>query len=202
VEVVAASRDTEEQARIKVAKRRPDLNYLKYNIVRYPFKDVSRGGIRYRTSIEFTCSNCSDPTFRYHAVCDINDLKTTLCEICRKEKHQKNLRLKPFETKYNRLVYNAKRRNLDCGLTYQDYLCYTYQSCHYCNEKIPWEPYNDPDRNSLDRMDNTKGYFKENCVVSCFSCNEMKSNKYTYEEFMLLSPALKQIQQNRKNINC
>ena len=50
----------------------------------------------------------------------------------------------------------------------------------------------------LDRKDNTQGYLKDNCVVCCTSCNKLRSNKFTYKEFLLLAPILKQIRLERE----
>jgi len=37
--------------------------------------------------------------------------------------------------------------------------------------------------NGIDRINNERGYLKENCVAACFKCNKMKSD-YTQEEFL------------------
>lgn len=86
---------------------------------------------------------------------------------------------KPFEASYGGMKRNAKGRNLQFSLTYEDYIEFTKQSnCTYCGDKIKWRPYNEHGKNNpayfLDRYDNNKGYLKENCVVCCTTCNIAK----------------------------
>ena len=47
------------------------------------------------------------------------------------------------------------------------------------------------------RKDNDIGYVKNNLVVCCWECNRLKSDRFTYKEFIKLSPILKEIMQNR-----
>jgi hypothetical protein len=109
-----------------------------------------------------------------------------------------NGRKRPFEFKYNQFV-NAVNHAIKVhaiDLSYEDFLVYTKTTtCHYCGEFIDWE---NNVRYNLDRKDNEKGYSKENCVVCCKFCNWLKGNKFTYEEFILLVPALRQIKEARK----
>ena len=41
------------------------------------------------------------------------------------------------------------------------------------------------------------GYTVENAVPCCWNCNRMKSDIYTYDEFLLLSTILKEIHKNK-----
>ncbi len=51
--------------------------------------------------------------------------------------------------------------------------------CTYCGRLSGW-----PDtRNGIDRVDNHKGYHKDNCVTCCTVCNTGKGDR-TLEEFM------------------
>jgi hypothetical protein len=89
-------------------------------------------------------------------------------------------------------------------LTYDEYIQFTkIKNCHYCNNSIPWRPYNSGNKKAqayfLDRKDNDGPYSKENCVVCCTRCNRMRSNKFTYEEFILFKPILISIMEKRKN---
>lgn len=122
-----------------------------------------------------------------------------VCRKCSAERSRQANRLQPFETKFKKLVYNAKRRNINCNLSYENYLDFTeIKFCHYCEKKINWDPYYAPDCHFLDRKNNNVGYIVNNCVICCFSCNDLKSNEFTYEEFMLLAPVLKQIRLARE----
>jgi len=78
--------------------------------------------------------------------------------------------------------------------------------CHYCEieekdfAEIWGEFYGGKKRGKLevDRKENGKGYNEENCVLSCPICNNAKSDKFTYEEFLKVGYVIKQIWQQRK----
>lgn len=79
----------------------------------------------------------------------------------------------------------AKRRNLEFNLSYEQFKVLLFENCHYCNKK-PSNKFNTfrntynqtYDKycyyNGIDRINNTKGYFMENCVSCCKTCNIMK----------------------------
>jgi len=113
-------------------------------------------------------------------------------------------RKKPFEWIYNSLVRSMKYRNILVNLTYEDYLEFTkINKCHYCEKEITWYPHTLFKRKyncniNLDRKDNDIGYTKDNCVVCCWQCNELKGHRLSYDEMILLSSALIQIRKNRE----
>jgi hypothetical protein len=110
----------------------------------------------------------------------------------------------PFEDKKNILtghkglyrsyVYHAKERSLDFKLTVEELINISSDNCTYCNKK-PSQLYQILDAktkkvrsgipfyyNGIDRVDNTIGYTKENCVACCKQCNRCKG-KMTLVEF-------------------
>lgn len=83
---------------------------------------------------------------------------------------------------------NARNRNLVFKLTFNDFINLVSKNCYYCNA----EPANIAKSknavftyNGIDRVDNSVGYIKENCVTCCNVCNRMKNN-LTQEEFYTL----------------
>lgn len=134
---------------------------------------------------------------------DLNAGYKTSCG-CLYEKRGKKKR--PFESIYNYLVAEAKDNSRELTISYEDYLEFTkIPLCWYCASPILWSPYTNQKRGEkvrrayyLDRKDNTVGYTKENCVVCCPSCNLTKGDRFTYNEFMLLSEGLTRIQELRK----
>lgn len=72
----------------------------------------------------------------------------------------------------------AKKRNLEFTLTYEEFIYFLDQNCAYCgtlpgniftrNTEIPFN------YQGIDRVDNTIGYTKENCLPSCHQCNWSK----------------------------
>jgi hypothetical protein len=108
----------------------------------------------------------------------------------------------PFESVYNKLLYVAERRKHTVDLSYEDYLVFTHvKECHYCGANLYWRKvyaYGKPGGHNLDRKDNSLGYSVDNCVVCCGWCNRTKGDRFTYEEFMLVAPILRMIQELRK----
>jgi len=84
----------------------------------------------------------------------------------------------PYKRNYNRLLRSVRLKNLECDITYKDYLIFTEEKdCSYCGDSIPWIPHGKKANGYyLDRLDNTKGYLKKNCAVCCTECNFLKSN--------------------------
>jgi len=105
----------------------------------------------------------------------------------------KQFKLRPFESAYNTLLLNAKRRSLEVDLTYSQYLGLTKaEKCTYCGSPIVWAEYNvrKHQGSNLDRKDNSKGYLFSNVVVCCWPCNNIKSKHFTYEQFLEIGKLL------------
>jgi hypothetical protein len=101
-------------------------------------------------------------------------------------------RKRPFESAYNSLIRNAKKRAINVFLTYEEFIEFTkIEECHYCLCKLIWEPHNSKSiKINLDRKDNNE-YSKENCVTCCKRCNQAKSNVFTYEEWYEMTECLR-----------
>ena len=109
--------------------------------------------------------------------------KRTGCKSC-----NNGIKLRPFESLFNKLVYFSKKRGINITLSYEDYCTFaTVNNCHYCGKSIIWKKHS-PERkgHNLDRKDNSLGYTLDNCVVCCPRCNWSKSNDFTYDEWVLI----------------
>ncbi len=108
---------------------------------------------------------------------------------CLKKETSRNTGLKlikentGFNTLYSKYRRSAKIRNINFGLSTDEFKILTKQNCYYCGD----EPmYKQTSRctstpierayifNGIDRIDSNKGYFLENCVTCCGVCNKMK----------------------------
>ena len=73
--------------------------------------------------------------------------------------------------------HHIQKRAAAKGLAYdldQDFLLRLYSSpCHYCGVQGDIQ---------IDRMDNSLGYLKNNCVPACRRCNTVKSSYITADE--------------------
>lgn len=90
------------------------------------------------------------------------------CDVCRKTTNYKKNNVSVYDKKYYDYHSEAKRRNIEWNLD-KDYIIELIKSkCHYCGISNII--------NGIDRIDNEKGYIKENCVSCCKNCNRMKCN--------------------------
>jgi len=101
--------------------------------------------------------------------------------------------LKPINRNWRRWASNALcnqriRQGHDCGLSIDELILITPSHCPCCN--IVLEPQgkqtNSP---SVDRLDSTKGYDKNNIWVICHSCNLRKGNTKTPETLYKIADA-------------
>lgn len=107
---------------------------------------------------------------------------------------------KPFgEAYFNRIMKEykrgAKERNKEFSLSEDEFKELILADCFYCGTK-PSQQYKNTRSdgslkcngiilyNGIDRIDSSKGYFKDNVVTCCKQCNYAKHN-YTQEEFEL-----------------
>ena len=86
-----------------------------------------------------------------------------------------------FNSIFRAYKNNAKKRGLSFELTEKEFKKLTKQNCHYCGG-IPTRILNRKNYNGtytyngVDRIDNNKGYFLNNCVPCCSICNSMKED--------------------------
>jgi hypothetical protein len=71
--------------------------------------------------------------------------------------------------KYNKYKKDARYRGLIFTLDFDFFVDCILKPCQYCG--TPPNPFN-----GIDRIDNTIGYKKENCVPCCSFCNSAKKN--------------------------
>ena len=106
------------------------------------------------------------------------------CKICSK----KVLRSKPYESLFNDIKRNAKRRNIDFSLTYEKFLELVKQNCYYCDARLKFSEFNIKQTgyaSNLDRKINSLGYTTENSVSCCWRCNKMKGD-LDFDEFIAI----------------
>jgi len=89
---------------------------------------------------------------------------------------------------YENYKRQAKKKEVVFDLNFEEFLELTQRSCYYCGKEP--ENFYKPVASSggfkysgIDRIDNTKGYTKGNCVSCCKRCNIFKSDM-SYEEFI------------------
>lgn len=110
----------------------------------------------------------------------------------------------PYRYIYNELKLH-KKENVTVDITFEEFLdIIKEKKCHYCEIDLQYEEYSrvwgktNSRAHQLDRKNNDLGYSKTNLVTCCWDCNRLKSNRFSYEEFIQLSPILKKIQSDRE----
>jgi len=110
----------------------------------------------------------------------------------------------PYMYIYNELR-GHKKQDKEVSITFEDFLSLISESsCHYCGIQLVHEKYSrywgktNSRAHQLDRKNNDLGYSKDNLVTCCWECNRLKSDRFTYEEFIQFSPILKKITNERK----
>lgn len=117
------------------------------------------------------------------------------CEQCAYKGERPYRRKRPYEAQYNIFLGRAR---YPVTITYEQFLELTKEDkCHYCKAEIGWQQYrihSEGSASNLDRKDNTKGYSLDNVVVCCPRCNYGKNRYFTYEEWVVMTRALAQLQ--------
>lgn len=188
-----------------------DTTFGRWTVVR------SVGVVTPNGSTAYLC-RCMCGNERIVEGCMLRNGSSTSCGCYQMDLHRK----KPFEAIYNKLIKSAKDRGIKMDLSYEEYIMFSdTKACHYCEATIPWKAHtsyrgDNPVRRAkgqgtrprkdyqgmnsynIDRKNNKLGYSIDNCVVCCWLCNRTKNSAFTYEEFMLLAPTMKKIQELRK----
>lgn len=122
-----------------------------------------------------------------------------------------------FSDLYSSYRIGAKNRNYEFSLNRDEFDRIITQNCHYCGSTpVPYNRYvmanGKPTKdkvnveninrnwiftNTIDRIDNDKGYILENCVPCCVDCNSMKLNN-TYKRFIDKAYQIVKFQESKK----
>lgn len=140
-------------------------------------------------------SKAKRPIYKWLCICicgkekaiETSDLKKGSIKSCgckRKLLQREAKYIKDGLAAFNSLYGNYKRicardRKLEFSLSREEFKLLTSQNCYYCNKepsqikksKISFYKYN-----GIDRVDNSKGYTKNNSVSCCGECNKSKHN--------------------------
>lgn len=130
---------------------------------------------------------------------------STNCGCRRVKKAAESNRKRPYEAIYNALVRQAREYSRSLTLSYEEFVPLTSaHACSYCGEPLEWSMYSPQKgcgmKHQLDRKDNNLGYTLDNVAVCCTSCNYAKGSRYTHEEWVCMTVALKEFRDGRKRI--
>jgi len=155
--------------------------------------------IEYVDSEHIKCSKCKTikhvKNFRNGRPGCPDAYRFSFCDLCRKT-HSNKLQAEDVNLylieKYRRSKGRASREGLEFSLSRPEWVeIYHSQKglCFYTDEKMVWEPGKGhfPNTISVDRIDNNKGYVKNNVVFCCRRINTVKSN-FSLEELQKYMP--------------
>jgi hypothetical protein len=105
------------------------------------------------------------------------------------------------------MVNTSKRDDIKRGLFDADehvdkeLLQYQFEEqegkCFYCDVAMithsAGNGKRDPDRMSIERMDNRVGHIKENCILACLKCNCQRQDRYDCNEFYRMKEAEREL---------
>jgi hypothetical protein len=117
------------------------------------------------------------------------------------------MKKEPFGILFKRILDTAKRKNVVCSLTYEQFLEFTkISNCAYCGESVSWlehvpTGYRGKSGYNLDRKIPSLGYTENNCVVCCPICNWAKNSLFSHEEFLEIGVVIGQILRRRRSDN-
>lgn len=103
---------------------------------------------------------------------------------------------------YQRLTRNTKchpKRNSFTICSEDEFINWWYTQeikCVYCGFNLQSILSSRYDRLSIDRKDNSRGYDIDNVCISCFMCNQIKNNIFTYEEMLEIGKIIKKKRDN------
>ena len=83
----------------------------------------------------------------------------------------------PFKVRFNHSKSIAKRRYFKFCFSIEEMIKFWKTPCHYCKESIEHDT-----GIGLDRIDNDKGYNRENVLPCCGECNLIRGYMLTVEE--------------------
>lgn len=114
------------------------------------------------------------------------------CRVCADKDHGLSMKgieklgkgISALKAKLHSYKYMAKYRGYEWNLPDNIFFDLVTQDCYYCGNppiEVIYKKYITPVRyNGVDRLDNSKGYSKGNCVTCCKVCNRMKMNHSYY----------------------
>gem|GEM_PF-4823674 len=80
--------------------------------------------------------------------------------------------------RYNVYEYNAKLRDIEFALSFDQFVSFWDKPCYYCGDAI--------NGIGLDRKDSDRGYTIDNVISCCATCNYAKSKKLTTDQFVAM----------------
>lgn len=138
-------------------------------------KRSSNGGVIWKCQCE--CGKIS-----FH---EGHRVRRNIIKSCGCGRKTKDVDFSAQKSVYNMYKYNAKKRGYQFCLTLEEFIELISTNCFYCGQKPSntirgnFSTYS----NGIDRLDNNKGYYVDNCVAACTKCNHAKGTSSAQDFF-------------------
>lgn len=118
---------------------------------------------------------CDCGNIKYVTPPNLTVIKTSRCE-CPLDTNYKEVNLK-----YSDYKTSSKQNNKIFEFNRKEFELLIFSNCYYCGKESKI-----PDINGIDRVNNSLGYTKNNCVSACKICNYSKNTltKYEFREWL------------------
>lgn len=109
---------------------------------------------------------------------------------------QKLYSAKKIPSRFKKLLKTAETKNLIVTLDFISFKTMLNRGCFYCEGTLL-----DNTGYNIDRKNNNLGYEIENCVPCCSICNRIKSDIFTFNEFIELSKTTAFLEMKKRYLN-
>lgn len=154
--------------------------------IRFDNRKILQNALKSVSSDKRICLDCGKEFVNYltnnnHDSKRCNKCNTTVANQDKKRPiRQRNFKEEMKKNKvryYKEYINGALKREYEFLLNFEEFSTIVDKECFYCNHNNPEEV------NGIDRIDNSKGYIKENTVPCCEMCNRIK---YIYHPIFFL----------------
>lgn len=157
----------------------PGKLFCKYHRDKSRLSDTRRRNARRAARL---CVHCQAPVIAgSRGIHEARNRKRTTCDTCSARKY--NTPLRRFKG-----ARSATQNTVGWSLTFEEWYALVTKPCHYCGLF-----HNEQSGRGLDRIDNKRGYYKDNVVSCCPECNTVRNNIFTPDEMKILGQAVRQI---------
>jgi hypothetical protein len=96
------------------------------------------------------------------------------------------------EGRYTNMKRQAKERQLEMNIHFNDFARVVAAPCYYCGSELP------PSGSGVDRIENAQGYVYlapgvPNIIPACADCNYVRSNHFSVDEFLKVTKLLQRL---------
>lgn len=86
-------------------------------------------------------------------------------------------------------IFRANRDGKAWRLGKKFALSLVVKDCHYC-KRTPYQTHRGHAYMGIDRVDNSRGYYKDNVLPCCKECNSIKGQYLSQEEMEVIAPII------------